>query len=115
MMETNAALVIIALGVAGIVALTAIAVLRAQATQRTANKLVELALGGRADEARILARNATSDVSSLLDALAGELSRPKRVSHIKDVLLLGPIVLPLLILGVHGAAQIRPNLENHPT
>src|SRR5947199_4851202 len=102
MTEASAALVIVGLGVLGIIALTAIAFLRAQSSQRTANKLVELALDGRADEARILARNASRDLAALLDALAGDLTSPRRAaSTLRDLALVVPVAAPALVLGFY--------------
>jgi hypothetical protein len=113
MAEASGALLIVGLGVLGIVVLTALAFLRAQELQRIANKLVELALSGRADEARILARNATRDITSLLDALGGDLTAPKRPSPFRDLALVLPIATPAIALAfyciskIHGGAEGR--------
>lgn len=51
--------------------------MRHRSTSATATKLVDLALSGRADEARIQARNATREIAPLLDALGGDLTTPQ--------------------------------------
>jgi hypothetical protein len=112
MAESGPAVVIVALGVASIIALTAIAFMRAHGLQRTAAKLVELALGGRADQARIHARNANRDLRPLLDALGGELSRPRRAPLLKDGLLLALIPAPTAILFLYGLTHIAGQADN---
>jgi hypothetical protein len=106
MAESGPALLIVALGVAVIASLMAFALIRVRALQKTAEKLVELALGGHADEARIQARNANRDLLPLVDALGGELSRPSIAPVLKDALMLAAVPLPALALSIYGLAQM---------
>jgi hypothetical protein len=113
MTEVSIVLAIVGIGSIGIVTLTVFAFIHAHNAQRDANKLVELALGGRADEARIIARNASTEVSSLLDALGEKLSPPRRPSTFRDALMTVTVTLPLVTLATVGFYKIQNGAETN--
>lgn len=88
---------------------------RSRSLTVTANRLVYLALDGRADEARILARRESRELRPVLDALGGEISAPSARPLLLDAAcLVGISVLPLLtfLVGLgamapdHGAERV---------
>lgn len=80
---------------------------RARATTTTVTRLVDLALGGRADEARIQARNASAELGPVLDALGGELAPPRRRPYWRDAVAAALTPLPLVILSVFAFTGLR--------
>lgn len=110
--EAGPVFAIVVLGVIGFIALIGVSVVRYRAIARAANKLVELALGGRADQARIYARNATQDLNPLLDALGGQLSRPRHRSLFRDLLMLLALPIPTVLLAIYGLSRIRGTADH---
>jgi hypothetical protein len=100
MLGSGAVSAIVILGLLMNIAAVVFAVLRYRSTSQTVTKLVDLALGGRADEARIQARNATREIGPLLDALGGELAPPRRRTPTREVLLIALLALfPIALCG----------------
>ncbi len=79
---------------------------RHRSASQTATKLVDLALGGRADEARIQARNATREISPILDALGGDLSAPKRRTPSRELLLALALAIPPFALTAYAFSAV---------
>lgn len=79
----------------------------AMGTQRKANRLVELALGGRIEEARIAARKASRDVAAVLAALIDEPKPPQRTSLSKPVGFVLLSLVPALIVAFKAGGQLR--------
>src|SRR5262245_6709044 len=98
MLESGPVSALVAIGLLTNVLAVVFAFMRHRATSETVTKLVDLALGGRADEARIQARNATREISPLLDALGGDLSPPRPRSPAREIILaIGIAVWPLTL------------------
>lgn len=113
-----AATVPLVLLVAGLLAMIAIVFWHARRTNRVvdlAQELLNLALDGRADEARIRARSAGRAIRPLLGVLGGEAAPPSRRAMLEDtpwlLLISVPVVLfvgySLANLDAGGEAQIQ--------
>lgn len=100
--EAKLAALLVVLGAVGILVLVVLALRRYRDINRTASRLVELAVGGRADEARILARNASSELAPLLDALVGDVSPPRARPMTKDVISAVLVLVPGMMLALYG-------------
>ncbi|MCK6551494.1 hypothetical protein L6R52_37000 [Myxococcota bacterium] len=101
-MMTGAPLVITAAGALGMIAAAVAVAVRQRKLNDTATRLVELALGGRADEARIQARNESSELAPVLEALGGELAAPKTKLPLITWIVLAVIPLPTLALALYA-------------
>jgi hypothetical protein len=97
---------IVLIGVAASLLAVLLATLRYRSTSQTATKLVDLALTGRADEARIQARNATRDIAPLLDALGGELAPPKVRLPVREMFFAGVVLLVPIALCVYAITAL---------
>lgn len=106
------ATVILLVGILGILGVLALSIHRYRSTEETSRRLVELALSGRPDEARIRARNSTAELEPILDALGGELTSPRRRSVLKDMFLLALLTIPAGVLGLYSWSAIRRSTEN---
>ncbi len=81
--------------------------LRTDRIVRIADDLLELALEGRADEARIRARKAGRTMQPVLDALGGEVIPPPRRSMLRDSPWLILIAAPVLAFVLYNLAELR--------
>jgi hypothetical protein len=88
------------------------AFVRHRSTSQTVTKLVDLALGGRADEARIQARNATREIAPLLDALGGDLSPPRSRSPAREVFLSVLVAAPPVTLCIYALSAIAAQVPH---
>lgn len=78
---------------------------------RVAEDLMQLALEGRADEARIRARKAGKTMQPVLDALGGEVIPPPRRSMLRDSPWLVLIAAPVLAFVLHSSSVVRSDVE----
>lgn len=106
LLESGGVSAIVTAGILASIVGVAFAFSRHRAASQTATKLVDLALGGRADEARIQARNATREISPLLDALGGELTAPKRRTPTRELLLAILLALPPIALTTYAFSAV---------
>jgi hypothetical protein len=112
MFESGTVAAIVFVGLAINVLAVIFAFMRHRAASQTATKLVDLALGGRADEARIQARNATREISPLLDVLGGELAPPKSRTPAREAILSLIVGSVPLILCIYAMSALTSNEEN---
>ncbi len=75
---------------------------RGRRLESKALHFLELALDGRADEARIQARTESRELSVVLGALGGELASPGQRSLLRDLPPLVLICAPPLLFAVHA-------------
>lgn len=106
MLGSGAVSAIVLSGLLVNIAAVVFAFIRHRATAQTVTKLVDLALGGRADEARIQARNATREIAPLLDALGGELAPPRPRSPTREVVLLVVLSVWPVLLCAYGLSMV---------
>ena len=94
-----AILTLLVVGVAASVAVVALAVRGVRRLDDESAKLVALARSGRADEARIQARQGPRDMAPILAALGGELATPSPRPFVRDlVAALGVSIFPILVM-----------------
>ncbi len=109
----KAPLSLVLLGV-GFIVIIGIVVLHAVRTDRIvhiAEDLMQLALEGRADEARIRARKAGKTMQPVLDALGGDVVPPPRRSMMRDSPWLLVIAAPVLLFVAYSLAELRDGAE----
>jgi hypothetical protein len=115
MLQSGWVSAIVVVGLVANVFAVAYAFIRHRSTSQTVTKLVDLALGGRADEARIQARNATREIAPLLDALGGDLIPPRGRSPVREAYLIACILMPLAALFVYALSAISANVPQRAT
>lgn len=100
--ETNKVALIVAAGGVGSLLVILLTLDRHKKLVGMANRVLELALAGRTQEARAQARQGSRDILPLVDALGGALVRPEPARSTGDVLALFGLLGPWLLLAAYG-------------
>jgi hypothetical protein len=106
-LQAPLSMVLLVAGLSVIGAIVLLHNMRTEKVVRVADDLLQLALEGRADEARIRARRAGKAMQPVLDALGGDVLPPPRRSMLRDSPWLALIAAPVLAFVLYSLAELR--------
>ena len=110
-LQAPLSMALLAAGLAVIGAIVLLHNMRTEKIVRVADDLLQLALEGRADEARIRARRAGKTMQPVLDALGGDVLPPPRRAMLRDSPWLALIAAPVMAFVLYSLAELRVSGE----